>query len=118
MVRSNFRVRWGSLAAVGALAIVLAIVSVARARNAINQKKRALARAELAAIKSALSRYYIDNGYFPTTEQDPARYCQIRTHRLRSDPIPGWSIRVHSRANYSIPGGVRSYTRATEILIF
>ena len=71
MVRSNLRLCWGSVAAVGALAIVLAIASVYRVRNAINQKKRALARAELAAIKSALSRYYIDNGYFPTTEQGP-----------------------------------------------
>lgn len=54
---------------IGALAIALVLVLVVRNRNAVKEKKRAIARVELSEIRNGLNRYYLDNGYFPTTEQ-------------------------------------------------
>ena len=38
-------------------------------RGAADKAKRTKERADLAEIKTALDRYYLDNGYYPTTEQ-------------------------------------------------
>jgi general secretion pathway protein G len=54
---------------IGALAIALVIALVVRNRDTVKEKKRAIARVELSEIKKGLNRFYLENGYFPTTDQ-------------------------------------------------
>ncbi len=54
---------------VGAAAIVLVIALVIEARNSVIEHQRAFARIELSEIGERLRRYYLDYGYYPTTEQ-------------------------------------------------
>jgi general secretion pathway protein G len=68
MVRKRSRTRWFQPLTIGAFAFLVA-VSLVVARDAINRRRRALARAEIAALRTSLDRYYIDNGYYPTTNQ-------------------------------------------------
>src|SRR5260370_38315586 len=48
---------------------LLATIVVQRLRGAADKAKRTKASADLAEIKTALDRYYLDNGYYPTTDQ-------------------------------------------------
>jgi len=48
---------------------LLATIVVQSLRSAANKAKRTKAQADLAEIKTALDRYYLDNGYYPTTDQ-------------------------------------------------
>jgi general secretion pathway protein G len=48
---------------------LLATIVVHSQRGAADKAKRSKARADLAEIKTALHRYYLDNGYYPTTDQ-------------------------------------------------
>ena len=64
----DLRVRWVSVAAVGALAIVL-VVAVIASRDAVNRRKRQSARIELWELRQHLRRYYVDFGYYPSTDQ-------------------------------------------------
>jgi general secretion pathway protein G len=54
---------------IGALAIALVIALVVRNRDAVKEKKRAIARVELSEIEKGLNRFYLEKGYFPTTDQ-------------------------------------------------
>jgi general secretion pathway protein G len=38
-------------------------------RGAADRAKRAKAQADIAELKTALDRYHLDNGYYPTTDQ-------------------------------------------------
>ena len=38
-------------------------------RTAINHHRRAIARVELSELRKGLSRYYLDNGYYPTADE-------------------------------------------------
>jgi general secretion pathway protein G len=56
-------------AAVGALTIVLALALNAGTNYVVDRTKLAAARAGLLQIKDGLHRYYLDNGYYPSTDQ-------------------------------------------------
>ena len=66
IVRENLRAHWRSALALAVLATVLSVPLVIRSRNA---RKHAAAIEELSLIKKCLNRYYIDNGFYPTTDQ-------------------------------------------------
>ena len=48
---------------------LLATIVVQSLRGAADKAKRTKAQADLAEIKTALDRYYLDNGFYPTTDQ-------------------------------------------------
>jgi general secretion pathway protein G len=48
---------------------LLATIVVQSLRGAADKAKHVKAQADLAEIKTALDRYYLDNGYYPTTDQ-------------------------------------------------
>ena len=48
---------------------LLATIVVQSLRGATDKAKRTKAQADLAELKTALDRYYIDNGSYPTTDQ-------------------------------------------------
>ena len=48
---------------------LLATIVVQSLRGAADKAKKTKAQADLAEIKTALDRYYLDNGYYPTTDQ-------------------------------------------------
>src|ERR1700687_1345075 len=48
---------------------LLATIVVQSLRGAANKAKNTKAQADIAEIKTALDRYYLDNGYYPTTDQ-------------------------------------------------
>jgi hypothetical protein len=85
-------------AAVGALTITVAIALNAGTSYLVDRTKLAAARAGLYQIKEGLHRYYLGNGYYPSTDQgldallppdsiDPGIFCPAppNTRRLR-DP--------------------------------
>jgi len=48
---------------------LLATIVVQSLRGAADKAKRVKAQADLAEYKTALDRFYLDNGYYPTTDQ-------------------------------------------------
>lgn len=48
---------------------LLATIVVQSLRGATDRAKRTKAQADLSEIKTALDRYYLDNGSYPTTDQ-------------------------------------------------
>ena len=48
---------------------LLATIVVQSLRGAADKAKTTKAQADLAEIKTALDRYYLDNGFYPTTDQ-------------------------------------------------
>ncbi len=48
---------------------LLATIVVQSLRGAADKAKKTKAMADLAEIKTALDRYYLDNGYYPTGDQ-------------------------------------------------
>ena len=48
---------------------LLATLVVQNLRGATDKAKRTKAMADIAGFKTALDRYYMDNGYYPTTDQ-------------------------------------------------
>jgi general secretion pathway protein G len=48
---------------------LLATIVIQSLSGASDKAKRTKARADIAELKKALDRYYVDNGYYPTTDQ-------------------------------------------------
>ena len=48
---------------------LLATIVVQSLRGAADKAKRVKAQADIAEIKTGLDRYYLDNGFYPTTDQ-------------------------------------------------
>jgi general secretion pathway protein G len=48
---------------------LLATIVIQSLRGASDKAKRTKARDDIAELKKALDRYYLDNGYYPTTDQ-------------------------------------------------
>src|SRR5260370_29345314 len=48
---------------------LLATIVVQSLRGAADKAKRVKAQADLAEYKTALDRFYLDNGYYPSTDQ-------------------------------------------------
>ncbi|MFZ0677650.1 type II secretion system major pseudopilin GspG [Candidatus Binatus sp.] len=48
---------------------LLATIVIQHLPGAADKAKRAKAQADIAELKTALDRYYLDNGYYPTTDQ-------------------------------------------------
>src|SRR5258708_5121737 len=73
---------------------LLATIVVQSLRGAANKAKNTKAQADLAEIKTALDRYYLDNGYYPTT--DPG------LNALVSPPTNGRGPANYERGDYII----------------
>ncbi len=63
---------------------LLATIVVQSLRGATDKAKRTKAEADIAELKTALDRYYLDNGNYPTTEQG----LQALVTAPTSGPIP------------------------------
>lgn len=74
---------------------LLATIVVQSLRGATEKAKRTKAQADIAELKTALDRYYLDNGQYPTTEQG----LQALVASPTSGPVP---------ANYEDGGYVQS----------
>ncbi len=48
---------------------LLATIVVQSLRGAADRARRTKAQADIAELKTALDRFYLDNGFYPTTEQ-------------------------------------------------
>jgi general secretion pathway protein G len=48
---------------------LLATIVIQSVRGASDKAKRTKAQADISELKTALSHYYSDNGYYPTTDQ-------------------------------------------------
>ncbi|MFZ2064304.1 MAG: type II secretion system major pseudopilin GspG [Candidatus Binatus sp.] len=48
---------------------LLATIVIQHLPGAADKAKRAKAQADIAELKTALDRYYLDSGYYPTTDQ-------------------------------------------------
>src|SRR5258708_37424361 len=48
---------------------LLATIVVQSLRGAADKAKNTKAQADMAELKTALDRYYLDNGFYPTTDQ-------------------------------------------------
>jgi general secretion pathway protein G len=66
---------------------LLATIVVQNLRSATDRAKRVKAEADLAQLKSALDRYYLDNGSYPTTDQGLAGLISVPSG---GDPPKDW----------------------------
>src|SRR6266851_921710 len=94
---------------------LLATIVVQSLRGAADKAKRTKAQADLAELKTALDRYYLDNGYYPTTDQG--------LNALVSPPTNGPCRQIMRTADISsvsraIRGGPPTCTRAMVIPTF
>ena len=67
---------------------LLATIVVQNLRSATDKAKRVKAQADISQLKSALDRYYLDAGSYPTTEQGLA--ALIAAPSAGNDP-PDWA---------------------------
>ena len=67
---------------------LLATIVVQNLRSATDKAKRVKAQADISQLKSALDRYYLDAGSYPTTEQGLA--ALIASPSAGNDP-PDWA---------------------------
>jgi general secretion pathway protein G len=83
---------------------LLATIVVQSLRGAADKAKHTKAEADLAEIKTALDRYYLDNRYNPTTDQglQPTAACPPTT---KAAAISSACPRIH--------GALPTSTRAT-----
>lgn len=58
---------------------LLATIVVQSLRGATDKAKRTKAQADIAELKTALDRYYLDNGYYPTSDQGLQALVQAPT---------------------------------------
>jgi general secretion pathway protein G len=63
---------------------LLATIVVQSLRGATDKAKKTKAQADIAELRTALDRYYLDNGNYPTTEQGLAALVTAPTN----GPIP------------------------------
>ncbi len=72
---------------------LLATIVVQNLRGATDKAKRIKAEADISAFKTALDRYYLDNGSYPTTDQGLAALVSAPTAgRIPSDYPEGGYI--------------------------
>jgi general secretion pathway protein G len=58
---------------------LLATIVVQSLRGAADKAKRVKAQADLSEIKTGLDRFYLDNGYYPTTDQGLSALVSLPT---------------------------------------
>ncbi len=77
---------------------LLATIVVQNLRGATDKAKRIKAEADISAFKTALDRYYLDNGSYPTTDQGLAALVSAPTAgRIPSDyPEGGYIEKIPS----------------------
>jgi general secretion pathway protein G len=63
---------------------LLATIVVQSLRGATEKAKRTKAEADIAELKTALDRYYLDNGNYPTTDQG----LQALVQKPTDGPVP------------------------------
>jgi len=66
IVRRSLRIHWRAAVAIAVLATVLSVPLAIRFRDA---RRHAAAIEELSEIRQRLNRYYVDNGFYPNTDQ-------------------------------------------------
>ncbi len=72
---------------------LLATIVVQNLRGATDKAKRIKAEADISAFKTALDRYYLDNGSYPTTDQGlPALVAAPTTGKIPADYPEGGYI--------------------------
>src|SRR5208282_5482058 len=97
---------------------LLATLVVQSLRGATDKAKRTKAMADIAELKTALDRYYIDNGSYPTTDQgltalvsSPSQGTQPQTanyeeggyiRRIPADPWGNPYVYQSDGSNYSL----------------
>ena len=89
---------------------LLATIVVQSLRGAADKAKRTKAQADMAELKTALDRYYLDNGFYPTTDQGLSS--------LVSPPSSGRTPANYEAGGYierlpTNPWGISTSTRAT-----
>ncbi|HUN59925.1 MAG TPA: type II secretion system major pseudopilin GspG [Candidatus Binataceae bacterium] len=77
---------------------LLATIVVQNLRGATDKAKRIKAEADISSFKTALDRYYLDNGSYPTTDQGlPALVSAPTTGKVPSDyPDGGYIEKIPS----------------------
>jgi general secretion pathway protein G len=77
---------------------LLATIVVQNLRGATDKAKRIKAEADISSFKTALDRYYLDNGSYPTTDQGlPALVSAPSTGKVPSDyPDGGYIEKIPS----------------------
>jgi general secretion pathway protein G len=68
-VELNLRRRWNPILTIVLVAVALEVVLEGGISKAINHHRHAIARVELSELRKGLTRYYLDNGYYPTAEE-------------------------------------------------
>ncbi len=72
---------------------LLATIVVQNLRGATDKAKRIKAEADISALKTALDRYYLDNGYYPSSDQGlPALVSAPSNGKIPADYPPGGYI--------------------------
>jgi general secretion pathway protein G len=70
---------------------LIATIVIQSLRAAADKAKHTQAQADLAEIKSALERYYRDNGYYPTTDQGLSALVKAPTNdKVTPNPRSGY----------------------------
>ena len=88
---------------------LLATIVVQSLRGATDKAKRTKATADLAELKTALDRYYLDNGSYPTTDQGLQALVTVPTPAGFPPTTKRAAIFSASR---QIHGEATTYTRA------
>jgi general secretion pathway protein G len=72
---------------------LLATIVVQNLKGATDKAKRIKAQADISALKTALDRYYLDNGSYPSTDQGlPALISAPQNGKVPADYPPGGYI--------------------------
>jgi general secretion pathway protein G len=72
---------------------LLATIVVQNLRGATDKAKRIKAEADISALKTALDRYYLDNGSYPSSDQGlPALVSAPSNGKIPADYPPGGYI--------------------------
>jgi general secretion pathway protein G len=72
---------------------LLATIVVQNLRGATDKAKKIKAQADISAFKTALDRYYLDNGSYPSSDQGlPALVSAPQTGKVPADYPPGGYI--------------------------
>ncbi len=89
---------------------LLATIVVQSLKGATDKAKRTKAEADISEIKTALDRFYLDNGYYPTSDQG---LTSLVTAPTGAGSPPTTKKAAISRKSRPIRGAPRTSTRAT-----
>ena len=89
---------------------LLATIVVQNLKGATDKAKRIKAQADISALKTALDRYYLDNGSYPTSDQGITALVSAPSNgKVPADYPPGGYIEKIPTTR----GGIHTCTKAT-----